>query len=462
MRFDFRKSLVLWGMLAAALTAALLSSCMSESAPKVNESDMNSPDVVMLFTGGTHGMLEVCNCAGPMAGSLSRRSGLIAAYRRKFPDAIVLDTGDVFWVSPENPRNNYILRAYAAAGYDAVVLGDQEWSVEPARLEKLLKSPDKRQRPTYLSTTVSLKKSHGRELPVTDVIKRDFNGARVAVLSDLRAEAMYFLPDDLRDKLAFTPFRQLAEKVKSLKQQGYVVIVVSHMPSEHTEKLAGQCRPDLIIRGHTMVTDDNIQRCDGVPFVEVGGHEVVGVLKMDISGGEIGDIEFYTEAVDRRWPADEKLIDIYQAYAREAMRRTLDYERKEGLDYVASSRCGQCHGPQYEAWQKTRHAHAYRTLRRENRHIDPECVTCHTTGFHTAGGFYTYERTPKLAGVGCQECHRFNVDEHLAEGYETAEINKDVCTTCHTRVTDPHFNYQRRLKNIHCPRMEQTPPTTMP
>ncbi len=435
------------------LIAITPGACTHRRVRRAGEFTIDSPDVVLLISGGTHGMLEICNCAGPMPGGMSRRAGLIDAYRRTFPNTLVLDAGDVFWVDPKNVRNDFILDAYALAGYDAVVLGDQEWSVEPKRLSRLLNPtpgvrPHESVRPAYLSTTVSLKVPCGIELPVRDVVKREFDNARVAVLSDLRREAMLFVPQDVRRNLAFAPPSLLAKKVESLQKAGYVVVVVSHMPPEHAGKLAKQCRPDLIIQGHTM---KSLNRVNGVPVVRVGGYEALGAVAMKVSGGEIKDVEFRLEPVDHRWRPDERLIDLYQAYARAAMRRMLDSDRPEGLDYVSSSRCGRCHEAQYEAWRRTPHAHVYDTLLRKDRHVDPQCITCHTTGFDTAGGFYTIETTPELAGVGCQECHRFNLDEHLEQGYKIPEISEDVCATCHTPVTDPHFDYRRRMENIHCP-----------
>ena len=94
--------------------------------------NMGQPDVVLLVTGRTNGLLEVCNCTGPMPGGLSRRSGMIVSYRHAYPRTLAIDTGDLLWVEPEDLRNDYVLKGYAQIGYDAIVLGDQEWGAAAA------------------------------------------------------------------------------------------------------------------------------------------------------------------------------------------------------------------------------------------------------------------------------------------------------------------------------------------
>ena len=84
--------------------------------------DMGRPDLVLLVTGGTNGMMETCNCPGPMPGGLARRSGLAGSYRAAFDSVFMLDCGDMFWVEPSDMRNGYVLQGYGQIGYDAVAM----------------------------------------------------------------------------------------------------------------------------------------------------------------------------------------------------------------------------------------------------------------------------------------------------------------------------------------------------
>jgi len=399
------------------------------------------PDLVLLITGGTNGMMEVCNCAGPMPGGLARRSGLVLSYRAAFDHTFLIDTGDVFWVEPEDLRNEFVLKGYARIGYDAVVLGDQEWAARADRLRELAAGET-----TCLATTVTVE---GAEFP--RVVTRRTNGLKLAVVSDVRTDAFRFVAAERKAKLSFTDPSRLVERIRRLNEAGCVVVVVAHMEESALEAAVSSYDADLILRGHTSRSDPDVRRIAGTPVLKVGGFETVGVVAIRAAGGKILDLDYRVEAVDTSWPLDRRLIQIYQAYAHAAMRQALDAPRKEGLAYVSSAACGRCHRRQYGAWRGGPHARAYQALVKARRTDDPSCLMCHTSGFGTRSGFFTPERTPHLAGVNCQDCHRFNEPEHRGEGFTVPRLKKGVCTTCHTPVTSPAFDFRRKLPKVRCP-----------
>ncbi|MGB2822156.1 MAG: multiheme c-type cytochrome [Phycisphaerae bacterium] len=400
------------------------------------------PDVVLLITGGTNGMMEVCNCVGPMPGGLARRSGLVRSYRAAFRNTFLIDTGDVFWVEPEDLRNEFVLKGYARIGYDAVVLGDQEWAAKADRLRGLAAAGDL----TFLSTTVTMEGAEfARE------VTRPMNGVKLAVVSDVRGDAFRFVPSERRAKLSLAEPSQLAGRIRRLKEAGYLVVVVAHMEESVLEAAASTCRADLILRAHTSRSDRKLRRIAGKPVVKVGGFETVGVVAIKAADGAIADLDYRVEVVDTAWPLDGRLIQTYQAYAHAAMRQALDAPRKKGLAYVSSAECGRCHRQQYAAWRAGPHARAYKGLARVRRTGDPSCLMCHTTGFGTESGFYTMEKTPHMAGVNCQSCHRFTEPEHQRKDFTVPRLKKDVCTTCHTPVTSPKFDFRLKLPKVRCP-----------
>jgi hypothetical protein len=424
------------------------------------------PDLVLLITGGCNGMMEVCNCAGPMPGGLARRSGLVLSYRAAMPNTFVLDSGDAFWIIGDDVRNEFVLHGYRQIGYDALVLGDQEWSASPERLRKLLSPGDM----ACLSSTVDFAPATP-DGPIRRVLTRQWGGAgltsalpttpapatvKLAVLSDLPRRSLLFFPDEKLKTMAFPDPNELASQAAQLRRQGYLLAVVCHGDDDAMNATARTIPADLYIRGHTMKPSDKVFLLAGRPAVKAGGAEYVGVLALKLGAdgatARITDLDFRLELVDTRWPLDGRLIDTHQAYCRVAMRNALDAQRTKGLDYVSSSQCGRCHAPQYQFWQKTRHASAYDTLARNRRTGDPSCLACHTTGFGTQKGFYTIQRTPAMAGVNCQDCHRFDSAGHPATGAQKLpQPEENVCTTCHTPVTDPRFNYKTRLAAARCP-----------
>jgi nitrate/TMAO reductase-like tetraheme cytochrome c subunit len=133
------------------------------------------------------------------------------------------------------------------------------------------------------------------------------------------------------------------------------------------------------------------------------------------------------------------------------MRQALQAEPVDGLDYEDSATCGRCHVAQRASWRQSQHAQAWTTLVRRGRTGDPNCLACHTSGFGTRRGFYTPDTTPHLAGVNCQDCHRFNLADHARAEFVEPEPTAQTCRTCHTPVTDPDFNWQARRDKIRCP-----------
>src|SRR5262249_30622907 len=78
--------------------------------------------------------------------------------------------------------------------------------------------------------------------------------------------------------------------------------------------------------------------------------------------------------------------------------------------FVGDEACTKCHAAEHKKWGETKHAHAFDSLekvakRPAGRHLDVECVVCHTTGFGYKSGYRNELVTPSLKHVGCETCH---------------------------------------------------------
>ncbi len=403
---------------------------------------MGEPDAVLLLTGGSGGLLEVCNCSGPMPGGLSRRSGLVRSYRQSFPETMLIDAGDTFWIEPTDIRNEYMLRGYGQIGYDAVVLGDQEWEAGAKRLAEILKI----NKTPALSTSVM-----GPGLATAQEVTREFTRAKIAVVSYTDREAFRFVAPPVVSTLVIAGQAEVEQRIATLKSRGYIVVLIAHAGEDGIVDITARTKADLVVRGHTTRTEKKLTRVNGKPVIKIGGYEYVGAVAIKADGGKIAEIEYRPELVNTRWPLDGKLLLTYQAYAHAAMIKALDAERTSGLTYQSSASCGQCHTKQYANWKKTDHAKAYSTLQKAKRTGDPSCVMCHTSGFGTKAGFYTFAKTKHLSNVNCQDCHRFNAAEHRKKDFMIEPVSREICQACHTPVTDPKFSFKAKQKKILCP-----------
>ena len=103
-------------------------------------------------------------------------------------------------------------------------------------------------------------------------------------------------------------------------------------------------------------------------------------------------------------------------------------------DYIWAAACKDCHGAQYAAWEKTKHAHALDRLSTSERDAGG-CVRCHVTG---APGLTADQVN---ANVQCEACHGPG-RPHVQGDPEaiTRKPDEKVCVGCHNEKS-PHFRF---------------------
>ena len=133
--------------------------------------------------------------------------------------------------------------------------------------------------------------------------------------------------------------------------------------------------------------------------------------------------------------------------------------------FVGSQVCRQCHALTYKKWTETKHANALTVLREKGKHVNPECVSCHTTGFLYQSGYDGTPKTIHLGGNGCENCHgpgsvhveifrRPNAteqDEERARSMmhlETQTPDQNLCVRCHDAENDPKFEFFERWADV--------------
>ncbi len=153
--------------------------------------------------------------------------------------------------------------------------------------------------------------------------------------------------------------------------------------------------------------------------------------------------------------------------------------------FIGNAKCGSCHKADFASWEFSSHAKAFNILKAGKRkaakklaNLDPDkdytqdkkCIKCHATGYKKKGGFKSIEKTPAMAGVGCESCHGpgsdykqlhednlYGFEQSVAEplGQLYGEYNEEVCRACHGHKDAPHhegldekyrFDWQAALK----------------
>jgi hypothetical protein len=198
------------------------------------------------------------------------------------------------------------------------------------------------------------------------------------------------------------------------------------------------------------------------------GHKGMYAIVIGLYDDPENPIRYQRVPLDARFAdssaMQQKLID----YQRELETLTLAGLGLKGSPhpnsgFVGSEACADCHTNAWAIFENTPHAHATDTLVNLNppRHFDPECLSCHATGwnpqqyFPYETGFFGLDSTPAMTQNGCENCHGPGADHVAAENAGQDDVEKyrqqmvltldtarDTCLQCHDLDNSPAFHEQ--------------------
>jgi len=114
--------------------------------------------------------------------------------------------------------------------------------------------------------------------------------------------------------------------------------------------------------------------------------------------------------------------------------------------FAGEKACLECHAATYKSHMNTAHAAAFTNALfiSEGGQTNSSCLPCHTVGYGQRGGFISKAKTPKLAGVQCENCHG-PAANHAANPDDLpsrprVEIAATLCGGCHTDSHHPTYD----------------------
>ena len=496
--------------------------------------------VTIVLTGESVGYLEPCGCTTGQLGGIARRHTYIRNLRVRHEHVLLLDLGDLSagFGRQEQLKAETFVNAMNEMGYGAAAVGERDVFLALARLTHLQGQVAKF--PMLCANLYRRKKDGSSEplLPATTIESAGDNGPQILLVGLLSKEADE-LVQAIEPSLRVTdPVNALREAVGHVQHTPLLATVSRPWPDrrgrETTPERVEQvrhglptvtgARPDSRAqRNHAMAipgTADLIgvlahmpqaeavalaRAVPSVDFVLCGGDHVkpcpprqIGKTWVVTCGAQekyMVEISFAWSrragalrpriaavALDERYPDSPDmlaLLDGYQALLRreQTMAKGPRNVLGNGLRYVGSQPCAECHKEHFGRWLGHRHAAAYQTLRRRKRHHDPECVDCHVVGLSYASGFRDAQRTPSLVGVGCESCHgpgNLHCEQTKCEARARAsaarsprslrlgaggnahspraygKTDESTCTDCHDSAHDHKQRYKLFKSKPHC------------
>ena len=369
---------------------------------KLKSSD--PPSVVILYTGNTKSHLEPCGCYQEQSGGLPRRASIVEQIRQHGFPTLLVDAGNIFEGTQEidTKRCQINLKAMSEMGYTAAALSEVDLSYGD----------------TYLSQQHAI-----ATFPFLAATQNNFT--QPFIIKKVKQHTIAFIAGTLQEQ--------------ETSQADIIVALGDPQASMHI---------DIVIQPDKIETTESES---GILYVgsEPEGR-TLGFLALWVNSN--GDLTHHYATqlslsgnVEESQPIRQLLTDFYRQTSQSPDFTPLFAEQHLEQDpqngYVSAMACQQCHQQAYLQWSATRHAFAYQTLLKKQRHFDAGCVSCHTTGLGYLTGFQIGDPDPTLKGVQCETCHGPG-KQHVGNPKKT-NIRKGgdtkLCLECHDTEHSPGF-----------------------
>ena len=447
------------------------------AAPPVPFHEWPKPALALVLTGQQLGYIEPCGCTGleNQKGGLARRHTLIKQLADERGWTVVpLDVGSQVrrFGKQSEIKFQHTSDALRLMGYRAITLGADDLRLPAGELLSGTNPPD--QPGLFVSANVALL---ARELQPTFVIV-EAGGKKIGVTAVLGDKAQSQLKsDELVHEPALAALKATCRTLKDTECDLYVLL--AHTTPDEARTLAEEVPIfDLVVvAGQTNAPSSELQSIPGLKtkMVQTGIKAMfAGVVGVFDDQGQ--PLRYESVPLDKKLPDSPEMLKMLAAYQQRLEDMGLDElglaprEHPSGRKFVGSEKCGECHTKAFAIWSKTPHSHATDSLvhppnSRDDiaRHFDPECLSCHVTGwepqkFHPfESGYLSLDKTPLLKHNGCENCHGPG-SEHVAleeAGVASPEVARRrnemklllaggvaerKCVECHDDDNSPDFH----------------------
>jgi 2',3'-cyclic-nucleotide 2'-phosphodiesterase (5'-nucleotidase family) len=415
--------------------------------------------LVLLYSSNLQGEYE----AHPLGG-LARRATLARRARAEAPGVIQVDAGDTLLPSlaslDREPREverraSLLIDGLAQVGLDAVVPGETDLALGPARLKALAAKAGLPLVAANLTSDGKPWLAADRLLRVTQVPIGIFGIVDVS-------------PGEVPAPLALTdPVAAARTAVASLRARGARLVVglfhVTGGVARAREIVRAAAGIDVVVVGHDGATTTAPVMEGSTRLVEAHRRGTyAGRLELDVGPGEVEGRNRIVR-LDPTIAPDQVLKGHIRTYIDETLRR-IDRSLPAALapapakqpdetwTYASNAACDLCHQKASEQFKTSPHATALMTLQSKGRGRDAYCFGCHTTAFGQPGGTRSLDTAITYFGsVGCESCHGPSVLHVRANKAERTrrQVPEAVCRQCHREDQQPQpFDYKEGLKLV--------------
>ncbi|HEY2838187.1 MAG TPA: multiheme c-type cytochrome [Pirellulales bacterium] len=432
------------------------------------------PKLALVITGDQNGYIEPCGCTGRenQLGGLARRHSFFKKLAADGWPTVAVDLGGIVDRFGRQAELKYQItgEAMQKMGYAAIAFGPKDLRLPATDLISVTSREDSPS--PFVSANVNL-------LDQTQPFRIIEEGGMKIGVTSILGDA--YQREINNSELKLSPAEaSLAAVMPKLKAAGCDrLILLSHATQKESEALARKFPAfSIVVTADGAEVPPNLpKRLEGTDtlLIEVGSKGKYAIV-LGLYDDAKEPVRYQRVPLDARFADSKDMLDLMVAFQGQLEQlgfenlgiRPKIHPRAKGPgdatgQFVGSTKCGECHKIAFDIWSKSKHAHATESLVKANppRIHDPECLSCHTTGWN-AQEFYPYQsgyvslaETPQLQGNGCENCHgpggahvaaetgrdlalRDKQRQTLRLTQATVELN--VCVKCHDDDNDPHFN----------------------
>jgi hypothetical protein len=439
--------------------------------------DWKRPQLAILFSGMLDGYIEPCGCAGleNQKGGLGRRHALVERLRQKDWPVVNFDLGGMVRRFGPQAAIKYqvAIDAHRIIDYAAIGLGERDLKLPT---EILLAQLVQDEESPFVSANV--RSAFDNDFGLTRRYRTiEAGGLRIGVTQVLGEAVGETLQNvDFQYETPADALPPVIEKMESEKCD--LLILLANVSLDEARELAQEFSEFdyVVVAGDSDPPPPQPERIEGTParLIELGPKGMyVGVLGVYETPKR--SFRYQRVPLDGRFTDSAEISALLTAYQDQLKGQGLAglglraNPHPSGRRFAGSEACAKCHSDEFEIWQETPHSHATETLVQLPipRQFDPECLSCHVTGWDPqeyypfVSGYESLRKTPHLVGNGCENCHgggaahvaaeSGDVDaeeaelERLREGMRLTikQAQRNVCVRCHDLDNSPDFDFEK-------------------
>lgn len=299
------------------------------------------------------------------------------------------------------------------------------------------------------------------------IVKKMPTGLRVAIIGVIGTMNMNPQMAKQFGVEVLPPDETVRKILGQLEGKADLFVVLSHSGYYDAKKLAESVPGiDVVLSSHPSAVNTDFERVGETILMHCKGNgKYVGKLALDIDAdGKIASAagtQNFLDAKMEKDPEMQKLIDATEAKVQEYYQSGgsssgtrppgTPNTSQAGETYIGAQRCIGCHSAIHTSWKATKHAQAYDNLTKQdpNAKMNPDCLSCHTTGYGQNGGYRLQPETVYLRDVQCESCHGPDNGHHRqpsVKGY--GKTNELTCRKCHDGANSPRFDYAKYREKI--------------